>query len=239
MSPTVAAVDEETGASILNPRLLAGTDHEVSSRRVALRRVADATRVLIEGLVGTDLDEATINDTAERLEQIAGAFDNDVSRSVYDGISETAMAGAEPDAFFDHSPMIGRANPLAPPIALELSDDLVVGRVRFGSAYEGPPGCVHGGYVACAFDEILGAAQTFSGAPGMTGTLTIRYRKPTPLHTDLRFEGRFDRKEGRKVFTSGQVFAGDVLTAEAEGIFVSIRAEHFAQLRAQRDAQTR
>ena len=39
---------------------------------------------------------------------------------------------------------------------------------------------------------VLGAAQTFSGAPGMTGTLTIRYRKPTPLHTDLRFEGRFD-----------------------------------------------
>jgi len=232
-------VDEGAGESILNPRLLAGTDHEVSSRRVALRRVADATRVLIEGLVGTDLDEATINDTAERLEQIAGAFDTDVSRSVYDGIAESAMAGAEPDAFFDHSPMIGRANPLAPPIALELSDNLVVGRVRFGSAYEGPPGCVHGGYVACAFDEILGAAQTFSGTPGMTGTLTIRYRKPTPLHADLRFEGRFDRKEGRKVFTSGQVYAGDLLTAEAEGIFVSIPFERFAQLRAQRDAQTR
>jgi len=232
-------VDEVAGESILNPRLLAGTDHEVSSRRVALRRVADATRVLIEGLVGTDLDEATITDTAERLEQIAGAFDTDVSRSVYDGIAESAMAGAEPDAFFDHSPMIGRANPLAPPIALELSDNLVVGRVRFGSAYEGPPGCVHGGYVACAFDEILGAAQTFSGTPGMTGTLTIRYRKPTPLHADLRFEGRFDRKEGRKVFTSGQVYAGDLLTAEAEGIFVSIPFERFAQLRAQRDAQTR
>ena len=147
------------------------------------------------------------------------------------------MAGAEPDAFFDHSPMIGRANPLAPPIALELSDNLVVGRVRFGSAYEGPPGCVHGGYVACAFDEILGAAQTFSGAPGMTGTLTIRYRKPTPLHADLRFEGRFDRKEGRKVFTSGQLYAGDLLTAEAEGIFVSIPAERFAQLRADRGAR--
>lgn len=232
-------MDEVAGESILNPRLLAGTDHEVSSRRLALRRVADATRVLIEGLVGTDLDEATINDTAERLEQIAGAFDTDVSRSVYDGIAESAMAGAEPDAFFDHSPMIGRANPLAPPIALELSDNLVVGRVRFGSAYEGPPGCVHGGYVACAFDEILGAAQTFSGTPGMTGTLTIRYRKPTPLHADLRFEGRFDRKEGRKVFTSGQVYAGDLLTAEAEGIFVSIPFERFAQLRAQRDAQTR
>jgi acyl-coenzyme A thioesterase PaaI-like protein len=225
--------------SILNPRLLAGTDHEVSSRRVAVRRVADATRVLIEGLVGTDLDEATINGTAERLEQIAGAFDRDVPHSLYDGISESAMAGAEPDATFDHSPMIGRANPLAPPITLELFDDLVVGRVNFGAAYEGPPGCVHGGYVACAFDEILGAAQTFSGAPGMTGTLTIRYRKPTPLHADLRFEGRFDRKDGRKVYTSGLLYAGDLLTAEAEGLFISIPADRFAQLREERDARLR
>ena len=232
-------MDDVTSRSILNPRLLAGTDHEVSSRRVALRRVADATRELIEGLVGTDLDEATINETAARLEQIADAFDRNVPRSLYDGISESAMAGAEPDAFFDHSPMIGRANPLAPPINLEISDDLVVGRVRFGSAYEGPPGCVHGGYVACAFDEVLGAAQTFSGAPGMTGTLTIRYRKPTPLHADLRFEGRFDRKEGRKVFTSGLLYAGDLLTAEADGLFISIPAERFAELQALRDGQTR
>jgi acyl-coenzyme A thioesterase PaaI-like protein len=146
------------------------------------------------------------------------------------------MAGAEPDATFDHSPMIGRANPLAPPITLEISEDLVVGRVVFGSAYEGPPGCVHGGYVACAFDEILGAAQTFSGAPGMTARLTVDYRKPTPLHTELRFEGRYDRTEGRKVFTTGVVYAGDLLTAEAEGLFVSIAAERFAQLRADRDA---
>ena len=228
-----------TGESILNPRLLAGTDHEVSSRRIALRRVADATRELIEGLVGTDLDEATINATAERLERIAGEFDRDMPHSVYDGISESAMAGGEPDATFDHSPMIGRANPLAPPITLELLEDLVIGRVNFGAAYEGPPGCVHGGYVACAFDEILGAAQTFSGAPGMTGTLTIRYRKPTPLHADLRFEGRFDRIEGRKVFTSGLLYAGELLTAEADGIFISIPADRFVQLREERDARLR
>jgi acyl-coenzyme A thioesterase PaaI-like protein len=231
--------DELTTASLLNPRLLAAIDHEVSSRRVALRRVADATRDLIENLVGTDLDEATLEATAEQLEAIAAAFDRDAPRSPYDGIAESAMVGAEPDAFFDHSPMIGRANPLSPPITLEIGDDLVVGRVRFGSAYEGPPGCVHGGYVACAFDEILGAAQTYSGAPGMTARLTINYRKPTPLHTDLRFEGRFDRIEGRKVFTSGRVFAGDVLTAEAEGLFVSIQPEHFAALRELRDARPR
>jgi len=224
----------------LSPRLLAaGQSGPVTSRRAGLRRVADATRTLIEDLVGTDADEATISATADALEHLVKAFDRDGPRSGYDGIAESAMAGADPSLFFDHSPLIGKANPLAPPILIEVFDALVVGHVVFGSAYEGPPGCVHGGYVAAAFDEILGAAQTFSGSPGMTGTLTVRYRSPTPLHAPLRIEGRFDRKEGRKVFTTGQLFAGDRLCAEAEGLFISIDAERFMALRADRDARQR
>ena len=67
---------------------------------------------------------------------------------------------------FEHSPFIGRANPLAPPIRLQEVDGHLEGQVRFGSAYEGPPGCVHGGYIAGAFDELLGATQSLSGSPG-------------------------------------------------------------------------
>lgn len=223
--------------TILSPRLLAATDGEVSSRRVELRRVAAATRALIEGLVGTDASEALIAETADELERLVAPFTSDHPRSIYDGVSESAMAGAEPDAFFDHSPIIGRANPLSPPVTLEMVDDVVQATVTFGSAYEGPPGCVHGGYVAAAFDEVLGAAQTVSGSPGMTGTLIVRYRSPTPLHTALRIEGELDRTEGRKVFTVGRMFAGDVLTAEAEAIFVSIGPERFQKLREERDAR--
>lgn len=56
----------------------------------------------------------------------------------------------------------------------------------------------------------------------MTGTLSIRYRRPTPLHTDLRFEASLDRKEGRKLFTTGRLYAGDDLCAEAEGLFITV-----------------
>ena len=31
---------------------------------------------------------------------------------------------------------------------------------RFGAAYEGPPGSVHGGIIAAAFDEVLGMTQS-------------------------------------------------------------------------------
>ena len=39
--------------------------------------------------------------------------------------------------------------------------------MTFGSAYEGPPGCVHGGFVAAAFDEVLGFVQSLGGQPGL------------------------------------------------------------------------
>lgn len=74
-----------------------------------------------------------------------------------------------------------------------------------------------------------------SGLPAMTGTLTIRYRKPTPLHRELRFEGELVKVEGRKVFASGRVYAGDTLTAEAEGIFVTINFDRFKALIDERD----
>jgi len=118
---------------------------------------------------------------------------------------------------------VGQSNPLAPPIHLDVSEGMVRGTAVFGKAYEGPPGSVHGGYVAAAFDEVLGMTQSMSGNPGMTGTLTIRYRKPTPLETELQFEGELDRVEGRKIFTVGRVRRPDgEVTAEAEAIFITV-----------------
>ena len=93
------------------------------------------------------------------------------------------------------------------------------------------------GYVAAAFDELLGLAQSLSGAPGMTGTLSVRYESPTPLHTPLRLTGRLVGVERRKIFTEGEIYAGDTLTARAEGIFISLRPGAFLGMLV--DRQTR
>jgi acyl-CoA thioesterase FadM len=71
----------------------------------------------------------------------------------------------------------------------------------------------------------------------MTGTLVVRYRRPTPLHTPLRFTAEYLRSEGRKLYTEARVHAGNVLCAEAEGIFVSIARERFAELESERAAR--
>ncbi len=213
-------------------------DAEVSPRRGELRRLAHALRGVLHRLVQTSAPVEMIGTAADELEGMAARFREHPNASIYEGFAEAANAG-DPFAFFDHSPMLGAANPLAPPIELWLEDDHLAGRARFDAAYEGPPGCVHGGYVAAAFDEVLGSTQSLSGTPGMTARLVVNYRAPTPLHTELRFVGRLDRVEGRKIFTTGELWADDVLCAEAEGLFVSMQPQRFAELKARREALAR
>ena len=198
------------------------------------RRLADAMRLVIERLMPSDAPEAELRRAADRLEVYAEALATHPRLRYVHGFAESANAG-DVAAFFDQSPLIGLANPLAPPMALAKTGPRTAsGRVTFGSAYEGPPGHVHGGFVAAAFDEVLGFVQSLSGRPGMTGTLIVRYRRPTPLHTALCFTAEFVRSEGRKLYTEARVHAGDVLCAEAEGIFVSIGRDRFEALEAQR-----
>lgn len=199
-----------------------GAEYEVTSGAWAeRRRLAKAMREVIERLITSDAPEDELRAAADGLERYAKRLTKHPRRSLPLGFGETSNAG-DVAAFFDYSPLIGLSNPLAPPIRLRVEDNVVHGAVRFGAAYEGPPGHVHGGFVAAAFDEVLGFVQSTTGQPGMTGTLTIRYRKPTPLDTELRFEAAVQRVEGRKIFAEGRLYAGDVLTAEAEGIFISV-----------------
>ena len=204
-------------------------------RQEAARSVGEAVRLLIDRFTATAAPVEVLSEVEDRIRSIADMLSGyaEISRG-YEGLAEASGLGHD-RAFFDWSPLLGLANPLAPPLQAEVQGDALVARATFGSAYEGPPGCVHGGYVAAAFDDILGLTQSMSGQVGMTGTLTIRYRQPTPLHTELRFECRIDSINGRKVTASGRLLAGDVLTAEATGLFITITPERFRALSAYRE----
>ena len=210
---------------------------ELTPHRAAARRLGEAVRRLVERVVGKDTPADVMDRVATAASDAADMLEPYRRRGVHDGWAEGANSG-DPFAFFDRSPTLGQANPLAPPIVVDIVDGVVVGRARFGAPYEGPPGCVHGGFIAASFDDVLGIAQSLSGSGGMTGTLTIRYRRPTPLHEDVVFEARLDRVEGRKIFTAGVLKGpdGDV-TAEAEAIFISVPLERFEELMRAADAR--
>ena len=204
------------------------------------RRLATAMRLVIERLVPSNAPVEELRRAADALERYAEALKDHPRLRDARLIGESANAG-DVGAFFDQSPLIGLANPLAPPLTIGQKDDRHAHATGvFGSAYEGPPGCVHGGFVAAAFDEVLGFVQSLSGHPGMTGTLEVIYRSPTPLHTPLLFEATLERVEGRKIFTSARLEAEGKLCAEATGIFISFRdsqREALASARAEREAR--
>ena len=214
------------GENSAYPQAVAALSPATTPGWAARRRLAAAMRRVIDDLVLTEAPAEEIERAADALEAFAAGLGAHPRRSGLEGYAEAANSG-DVKAFFDQSPMIGRSNPLAPPITLEAESDRVTGSVVFGSAYEGPPRHVHGGFVAAAFDEILGFAQSLTGAPGMTARLEVRYRRPTPLHMPLQLEATVDRIDGRKIVATASMRCDGEITAEAEGLFISVDPARF------------
>jgi acyl-coenzyme A thioesterase PaaI-like protein len=185
-------------------------------------RLTTAVRHLIDAVVS--LDDAT-------EEQLGTAADMAESAARHLGRTPSAQPFPDPTRtlgqerhvqYLPRSPVVGDVSPLAPPIAWELVDGRIEASGRFGWGYQGPPGYVHGGVVALTFDEMLGMANIASGHPGMTGTLKVRYLKPTPLHRDVEVDGWTERVEGRRIVARGSMRVDGEVTAEAEGLFVAV-----------------
>lgn len=121
-----------------------------------------------------------------------------------------------------HDPVTGPENAIAPPLHLTGRDDgSIDGRVVLGLPYQGPPGCVHGGVSALLLDHTLGVANHWAGVSGMTGTLTLRYHRPTPLFEELVVTGRQLSVDGRKIRTIGEITARGEVCVSADGLFVN------------------
>ena len=209
----------------INARLVGNTAPTGSRAELAA-----ATRIIIDELMRSTADDAQLEDAAALVKQAAALLREQSHGRGYVGVAEGSLANGH-QSFIDFSPFIGVLNPLAPPISVRFdAKGDVTATCTYGAAYEGPPGCLHGGFIAAGFDEILGFAQAQSGQPGMTGRLTISYRSPTPLFREVRFVGRLDRVEGRKIYASAELLVGDTLCAEAEGLFISMKPEVFERL---------
>lgn len=206
-----------------NPDVFRGLDPLPPERLAEKRRLADAARRLVAAVAHLDLartDEATIADLAGRVGALAEELATVPSLAEKGG----PMFSGDVQALITHrSGIAGALNPLAPPVELWRDGDVTRGRVVFGSAYEGPPGLAHGGFIAAVFDELLTSAQLASGFGGFTGTLTVRMRRPVPLVTPIDLEARVDRIDGRKIFASGVARVGGEVAAEGEIVCIAAR----------------
>ncbi len=199
-----------------SPNLVEMTDEQIEQQKALYVPLAEAVRSLVDASVRTTVDPTVIaevtrvlTEQAERLqaEQIDGAF----------GVrwTNTGKRIAWSNA------VVGRRNPIAPPLEFTADPDGTLwAEVVLGAAYEGPHQLVHGGVSALILDQALGGAAEISGAPGMTGTLTIRYERPTPLFTKLRVEAKAVQHEGVKTIVRGSIADEGGVCVRAEGVFI-------------------
>ena len=179
--------------------------------------LTDDVRELIRLALHTDADPDSV-DAARTAIRAA----NDVLRSRQRDESQLVRysVGGRPVVW--GNAVIGLRNAIAPPLTIHHDDDgtRCWSEFTLNSAYEGPPGLVHGGVCALVLDHVLGeAASAGLTKPLFTGTLTVRFVRGTPLGR-LRADAAVERTEGVKSFVSGHLSDGEGITVEAEGIFI-------------------
>jgi len=166
----------------------------------AKRRVADAIKQLTEVLVTSSPSIEKMHAIADQLEATSEDFRKSPRIFGRSDWAENGDHGSFGQVSHELNPMAGWSNPIAPPVNSWIEGEVAYATCQCGWAYEGPPGSVHGGFVAAIFDQFL-----------------------TPLNTQLKLEARLEKMEGRKTIMRGEMYAEGVLTASAEGLFVQPR----------------
>jgi acyl-coenzyme A thioesterase PaaI-like protein len=192
----------------------------------AARRAATAARRVVRALIASRAPASVLTDAAQRLEALAAELQPHGVDSRYADTDGLAL-GVGTELILEHHPFLGPSNPMAPPVELERNDDATVSAaVTYDLRHEGMPGHSHGGWIAALFDQVLAvSAAGVAGRPSMTGTMTIRFLRPTPIATSLHFEASAERTGERTLRALATLSAGDEVTAEAEGIMVMPRGE--------------
>lgn len=100
-------------------------------------------------------------------------------------------------------------------------------RFRFDGRHQAGPGLVHGGLVAAALDEACGLLATWYRFPAVTARLSVRYRRPVPINTELELEAGVHGDRGRQIELEAELRAGTEVLAEARGTWLHVPLAHF------------
>ncbi|MFC4059291.1 PaaI family thioesterase [Planomonospora corallina] len=196
---------------------LASTE-DAEPQLAALTDLSRRVRDLIDAVALTDVPEGELAAAAAEVAALTerlNAVRRDSPRSF-----EIGPDGAPRNL---GNAVTGSANPHALPLVAEVTPERTVrAELSFRPAHEGPPGTVHGGVSAMILDHLLGHATAVAGFPGMTGTLTLRYRRRVPYGEPLVATAEYVRSEGRKHWSEGRIALPDgTVLVEASGLFIA------------------
>lgn len=208
-----------------------GTD-EVQRRLAVVEPLTDSVRELIDAVIRSEVDDADLHAAREQIDAVVASLRTAQKDGSF-GVPFTRDLTGMPWG----NAAVGARNAVAPPMKVVHTEEAAVAEVELGAAYEGPGGRVHGGVAALLLDQLVGeAASMQTHMPCFTGTLTVKYLRPTALGT-VYLRGEVHRVEGRKKFVRATISDADGVTVEADAIMIAPRdlpsAAQIAELRAQ------
>lgn len=172
----------------------------------------DAARRLQDAIVSLDARSPDLAEATAKLLELARELEGCASyRESYVDV--------------ELQPLTNSQGPMSVPIrVIEARKGYTKARVRFHRYHHGANGAAHGGAEALLFDEVLGRMSNYPGEPrSRTAFLHVNYRAIAPIEKDLVVEATVDRVEGRKKFSTGRIYDGDTLVADAEALFVILK----------------
>lgn len=95
--------------------------------------------------------------------------------------------------------------------------------IKVDNKFCGWSGVVHGGIISAILDEIMAYAAFTVYEFGVTGEITVRFRKPIPTEQEILIEGQVECQKGRVVYAKGTITMNGEIMAESTGKMVMIK----------------
>lgn len=109
------------------------------------------------------------------------------------------------------------------------SDLSVEAEFVVGDPHQGAPGLAHGGILAAAADEVMGAANWLLMTPAVTARLEVDFAGPVPVGSAVRLRAAIVGQAGRKVYTVAEGRTRERPVLHARGMFLQVPLGHFSQ----------
>jgi hypothetical protein len=177
------------------------------------RALADAVRAAVSLALSLEQPTPGLDALVADLRAAADRLAGEVPPSPLPRVARLVDGDGRP--YLDHGRDIPAYNPMFPAYAIDVhGEELATGTISFPVCFEGPPGCVNGGFLSVFFDCVIQHHNCQMGLSGKTRNLNVRYRRPTPLLQELSF--RIERTiDDTNVHSDVTLSVGDTVLAVA------------------------